>query len=125
MLPRYLHHPVLGAGEGETVSDPACGSGRFFISMAKLKKDLHFIGVDISPTCAKMAALNMWLFDLNADIYHGDSLSMKMSQVWKIRKGGFLYESKVEAMPEPVKGQIQAQAQQRLFDFNETRKKVA
>ncbi len=116
---------MTGATQGETVSDPCVGSGRFFISMAKRKKDLHFTGVDISPTCAKMAALNMWLFDLNADIYHGDSLSMEMSHVWKIRKGGFLYESKVEAMPEPVKIQIQTQAQQRLFDVNEIEKKVA
>jgi type I restriction-modification system DNA methylase subunit len=81
---------------GENVSNPACGSGRFFISMAKVNRDLHFHGVDVSPICARMAALNMWLFDLNADIYQGNSLSMEMSYVWRIRRGGFLWESKID-----------------------------
>ena len=71
-----------------------------------------------------MTALNMWLFDLDADIYHGNSLSMELFHVWKIRTGGFLYESVVEQtkppLPEPVKTKLQAQAkQQRLFDFDE------
>lgn len=108
-------------GKRKAVSDPACGSGRFFISVGKLNKDAHFHGVDLALICTKMAVLNMWLFDLNADIYHGDSLTMKMQTVWKIRKGGFVYEAEItepESMPEPVKKQIQLQAeQQQLFDF--------
>lgn len=109
---------------GRTVSDPCCGSGRFFISMAKRNKALHFYGIDLSQICAKMTALNMWLFDLDADIYHGNSLSMELFHIWKIRTGGFLYESVVEQtkppLPEPVKIKLQAQAkQQRLFDFDE------
>jgi hypothetical protein len=86
---------MLGATEGERVNDPACGSGRFFISMAKKNADLHFYGVDVSPICARMTALNMWLFNLNADIYQGNSLSMEMSCLWRIRKGGFIWETKV------------------------------
>lgn len=116
---------MVGAKDGETVCDPCCGSGRFFISMAKLKKDLHFTGVDLAPICVKMTALNMWLFDLNADIYHGNSVSTQMFQVWKIRKGGFLYESKVESMPEPIRAQIKLQAQQTLFDVEEVEKEAA
>ena len=92
--------------------------------MAKLKKDLHFFGVDLSLICAKMTVLNMWLFDLNADIYHGNSLTMQMFYVWKIRKGGFLSEKKAESVPEPVKAQIKAQAQQTLFDLGEMNKVV-
>jgi N-6 DNA Methylase len=107
---------------GEKVSDPCCGSGRFFISFSRLNKDAHFYGVDLSPTCAKMTALNMWLYDLNADIYHGDSLAMKYFHVWKIRRDGFIYESEVKEketpMPTPVKMALKEQAeQQRLFDF--------
>ena len=109
---------------GETVSDPCCGSGRFFLSMAKRNKNAHFYGIDVSQICAKMTAVNMWLFDLHADIYHGNSLSRELFTLWKIRTGGFLYESAVEqttpALPEPVKTQLQAQAkQQQLFDFEE------
>ena len=106
------------AKERKTVSDPACGSGRFFISFGKLNKDAHFYGVDLSQICAKMTALNMWLFDLNADIYYGDSLAMKFFTVWKIRRGGFIYESEVEEspMPEPIEKALKTQAeQQRLF----------
>lgn len=42
-----------------------------------------------------MTALNMLLFNLNADIYQGNSLSMEMSCLWRIRKGGFIWETKV------------------------------
>ena len=63
----------------------------------------------------------MWLFDLNADIYHGDSLAMKYFRVWKIRKGGYIYESEItQASPIPpsIKKTFKAQAeQQKLFDF--------
>jgi type I restriction-modification system DNA methylase subunit len=86
---------MLQPTEGERVSDPACGSGRFFISMAKANTNLHFYGVDVSPICARMSALNMWLFNLNADIYQGNSLSMEMSYLWRIRKGGFIWETKI------------------------------
>ncbi len=85
-----------GAKEDQTVSDPACGSGRTLISMSKLNENMRFVGVDLAPDCAKMTALNMQLFDLDADIYCGDSLSMKMSWVWRIRKGGYIYSGKVE-----------------------------
>ncbi|MGH7204410.1 MAG: N-6 DNA methylase [Candidatus Levyibacteriota bacterium] len=116
-----------GRGERKTVSDPAGGSGRFFISIAKHNKNLHYYGVDLSPICAKMTALNMWLFNLTADIYHGDSLSMKMHHVWKIRKGGYIYEAEIaeeqEPMPKPIKQQIQNKVkQQQLFDFDEVGK---
>jgi hypothetical protein len=109
---------------GEIVCDPCCGSGRFFISFGKLNKDARFYGVDLSLICAKMTVLNMWLFDLNADIYHGDSLAMKMYHVWKIRKGGYISEAEVKekefTIPEPIQKMLKAQAeQQKLFKFEE------
>jgi hypothetical protein len=60
----------------------------------------------------------MWLFDLNADIYEGDTLTMKMSQMWKIRKGGFIYHALVKEIPEPQKIQMQ----QTIFDLEEHKK---
>jgi hypothetical protein len=113
---------------GETVSDPCCGSGRMFISYSKINRDAFFNGVDLSSTCAKMTALNMWLFDLNADIYHGDSLAMKYFHVWKVRRGGYIYESEItEASPVPssIKKTMQAQAeQQKLFEFDGDKKAI-
>lgn len=108
---------IVGA-TGKTVSDPCCGSGRMFLSMNKLNKDMFCIGVDLSSACAKMTALNMWLFDINADIYEGNSLTMKMSQLWRIRKGGFMYHELVKEMPEPQKRQMQ----QTIFDVEEYKK---
>jgi hypothetical protein len=110
----------------EIVSDPCCGSGRFFISVSRMNKNAHFYGVDLSPVCAKMTALNMWLFDLNADIYHGDSLAEKYFHVWKVRRGGYIYESEVKensSLPPLVQKTLQAQAeQQRLFEFEDDQK---
>jgi type I restriction-modification system DNA methylase subunit len=108
---------------GQLVSDPACGSGRFFISFSKLNKDARFYGVDLSPICVKMTALNMWLYDLDADIYHGNTLTMHMFHLWKVRKGGFIYEAEVKdevpPLPKPVITKIREQAkQQKLFDFD-------
>jgi len=113
---------ITGVKDRETVADPCCGSGRLLISAGKLNPSAHCVGVDISPMCAKMAAINMWLFNLNADIYHGDSLSMKMYQVWEIRKGGYVYEAEVKSMPEPARTQIRVQAQQSLFGMDELKK---
>jgi len=117
---------VTSSGEhipGETVSDCCCGSGRLLLSHSKLNKDAFFYGVDLSSTCVKMTALNMWLFDLDADIYHGDSLAMKYFRVWKVRRGGYIYESEItetSPMPSSVKKTLKAQAeQQRLFDLGD------
>lgn len=87
---------LVGSNEGETVSDPACGSGRLFISQAKVQTGLHFVGVDIAPTIARMCVLNMWLFNLHADIYEGNSLSMEMRYLWHIRPGGLIFEAKID-----------------------------
>jgi hypothetical protein len=83
---------MTGGTEGEICSDPACGSGRFFISMSKINPNLSYHGIDVAEVCAKMTVLNMWMFDLNADIYCGNSLSMEMHRMWRVRKGGYIYE---------------------------------
>jgi type I restriction-modification system DNA methylase subunit len=88
---------MLGVTSGETMHEPACGSGRLIIAAAKNSPYGHFYGIDVSPVCARMAVLNMWLFDINADIYQGNTLSMEMSYLWRIRKGGYIWEWKIDA----------------------------
>jgi hypothetical protein len=121
-----LLHSTEEMKPGEKVCDPACGSGRFFISYSRLNKEAHYYGVDLSPECAKMTALNMWVFDLDADIYHGDSLTMKYFRVWKVRRGGYIYESEITAdspIPPSIKKTLKAQAeQQQLFDLENVAK---
>jgi hypothetical protein len=87
----------------EKVHDPACGSGRSFIVMAQqnLDQQYHFVGIDISPLMARIAAINMWLFDLYADILQGNSLSMEMSCMWQIRPGGWIWESTIKTNGKP------------------------
>lgn len=85
---------------GNKVSDPACGSGRLFISMEKLYGDrqLHYVGTDVAPTVARMAVLNCWMFGLWADIWQGNTLSQEMQFLWRIRARpfGWIWEYAVD-----------------------------
>ncbi|MEE9356468.1 MAG: N-6 DNA methylase [Methylococcaceae bacterium] len=76
----------------QTVCDPCCGSGRMLLSAAKECPEAIFYGTDIDNRCAKMAVINMFLFDLNADIYWGNTLTMEFWKRWVIRKGGYVVE---------------------------------
>ena len=75
------------------VSDPCCGSGRFLISASKKNKNAEFHGIDLDDRCVKMCAINMWIFNLNAKIKLGDSLSNKFYKQYIIKKGGYIYET--------------------------------
>ena len=77
---------------GETMMDPCCGSGRFIISSAKQNPDNYFIGQDIDERCCKMAAINMFMRDLNGEIRLGNSLANKIDKRWIIKRGGFIWE---------------------------------
>lgn len=79
--------------EGETdkrVSDPACGSGRMFLATAAVSgKCIHFFGTDIDDMCCRMAAANMILHNLVADISCGNELTMQFSHVYIVRRVPF------------------------------------
>lgn len=63
--------------DGQTVCDPACGSGRTLLAMAKRNRKLIFYGSDIDLTCVKMAAVNMLLNSLTAEIAWMNTLSLE------------------------------------------------
>ena len=66
-----------------TVADPACGSGRMFISAAKLvDAKSWFHGIDADNVCAQMCALNFCFFNMNGYVIHGNTLSMKFYDGW-------------------------------------------
>ncbi len=45
-----------------SVLDPACGSGRFILSAAKIMgRENQFSAIDLDPVCVKMSALNFFL----------------------------------------------------------------
>ena len=66
-----------------TVADPACGSGRTFISAAKrVHNKSWFHGIDADNVCAQMCALNFCFFNMNGYVIHGNTLSMKFYDGW-------------------------------------------
>ncbi len=83
---------ISGIKENEIVNDPCCGSGRFLISALKENPNIKVSGGDLDERCAKMAVINIWFFNGNAEIKHQNSLSNKVYKIWRILKGGFIYE---------------------------------
>jgi len=79
---------------GQKVLDPACGSGRFILSAAKINRSLDFYGADLDSICCKMALVNMLLNSLTGEIAHMDSLSNDFFvgyQVKRVLINGFYY----------------------------------
>lgn len=60
---------------GQTVYDPACGSGRMLLAAAKVNRHLRFYGADIDEVCCKVAVVNMVLNSLTGEIAHMDTLA--------------------------------------------------
>ncbi len=79
--------------ERTTINDPCCGSGRLLINMSKYHPDAFYVGQDIDDRCVKMAAINAWLFDLNADLIHGNTLLNERRLIISIRKGGYIFQT--------------------------------
>ena len=70
---------------GQTVCDPACGSGRTLMALAKCQRRLKFYGSDNDLTCTKMAALNMIINSMEGEVAWMDTLSMDHYRSYKIR----------------------------------------
>lgn len=76
------------------VADPTCGSGRLLVAAGqRLGESGHecstiFIGQDINPICARMAAINLSIHRLPGFITHGDSFALEPVASWKIQPGG-------------------------------------
>lgn len=71
--------------DGETVSDPACGSGRTLLAAAKRNRKLKFYGADNDITCCKMAALNMIINTMAGEITHMNSLTLEHYRSYHIK----------------------------------------
>jgi type I restriction-modification system DNA methylase subunit len=91
----------LKPDEQERVLDPTCGSGRTLIAASKKNPNALFVGMDLDPRCAKVCAINMYLFDLNAIVLQGDTLRYEFSKEWQIRKGGFITEQDIVKQTKP------------------------
>jgi hypothetical protein len=78
-----INNPVT---ETHRILDPACGSGRMLMSMAKLNRFATFYGADCDANCAKMTVINMCLNSMYGEVAWMDSLSNKWYSGWKIER---------------------------------------
>jgi len=69
---------------GQSVLDPACGSGRMLLSAAKQNRHIRCYGADVDAICVKMAVMNMLLQSLSGEIAHMDSLSNSFYSCYRI-----------------------------------------
>lgn len=76
-----ITNPVTGSSR---ILDPACGSGRMLMSMAKLNRYATFFGADCDANCAKMTVVNMCLNSMYGEVAWMDSLSNRWYAGWKI-----------------------------------------
>jgi type I restriction-modification system DNA methylase subunit len=81
--------------DAASVRDPACGSGRLLVEASKTVPEAFYFGRDNDRLCAKMAALNMCFFNLDAVVIYGDSLKLTRHRAWKTTRtpsGGTIRE---------------------------------
>jgi len=66
------------------VHDPACGSGRMLMAMAKLNRHALFYGADNDLTCARMTVVNMTLNSMFGEVSWMNSLTQQWYGGWII-----------------------------------------
>lgn len=72
---------ILNIGDGETLNDPTCGSGRMLLMALKIAREVHgnepiLYGNDISITCSKMTLLNFLVNSVDGEVTCGDALRL-------------------------------------------------
>jgi hypothetical protein len=79
-----LTHDTNDLKDGMTVHDPACGSGRCLMSMAKLNRRLKFYAADLDHTCVKMCLINFMLNSMAGEVVCMNSLSLEIFHAYKV-----------------------------------------
>jgi len=114
-------------GFGKRVADPACGSGRMLMSMAKINRFALFFGADNDANCAKMAVINLCLNSMFGEIAWMNSITNQFYAAWEIfpsvkgipcirqisEKQSYIHLK----LPDKKKKVIQVPSQQKLFEL--------
>ena len=92
-------------GDGEeprSVNDPACGSGRFLLSVGKKHPSWEFVGQDVDHRCAQMTAINLGLNGLKGWAVWQNTLSLECHRVYRVGfnlSGGVIREVSIDQSP--------------------------
>ncbi|MBK6284897.1 MAG: SAM-dependent DNA methyltransferase [Draconibacterium sp.] len=68
----------------ERILDPACGSGRMLMAMAKVNRFATFYGADNDRNCACMCAINMCLNGMYGEVAWMNSITNQFYAAWQI-----------------------------------------
>jgi type I restriction-modification system DNA methylase subunit len=68
----------------DRIADPACGSGRMLMAMAKVNRFAKFYGADVDSNCAKMAVINLCLNSMYGEVAWMNSLTNQFFGGWQI-----------------------------------------
>lgn len=68
----------------ERIADPACGSGRMLMAMAKVNRFAKFYGADNDVNCAKMAVINLCLNGMYGEVAWMNSITNDFYAAWEI-----------------------------------------
>ena len=71
-------------GFKKRVADPACGSGRMLMAVAKINRVALFYGADNDMNCARMAVINLCLNSMFGKIAWMNSLTNQFYSAWEI-----------------------------------------
>lgn len=88
--------------EPRTVNDPACGSGRFLLSVGRKHPTWEFVGQDVDHRCAQMTAINLGLNGLKGWAVWQNTLTLECNRVYRVgfnMNGGVIREVPVEDSP--------------------------
>ncbi|MGB7324927.1 MAG: N-6 DNA methylase [Rubripirellula sp.] len=94
--------PAERTDEPKSVCDPACGSGRQLLAVAKHQPHWELIGQDIDHRAVVMTAINLGLNGLRGWAVHQNTLTLEVHRVYKIGfnpAGGVIADVPVERSP--------------------------
>ncbi|MCD0462385.1 N-6 DNA methylase [Roseiconus lacunae] len=95
--------PTERTPDRKTVCDPACGSGRMLLGVAKHQPHWEFTGQDVDHRAAQMTAINLGLHGLRGWAVWQNTLTLECHRVYRIgmnwSTGGVITEVPVDRSP--------------------------
>jgi len=94
--------PDQRTDDRRTINDPACGSGRQLLAVAKRQPHWEFTGQDVDHRCVQITAINMALNGLRGWAVWQNTLTLETHRVYRIGfnlVGGVIREVPIDDSP--------------------------